>query len=74
MDAALTHLAYIKALAHFQPKRIAISGGYIGCHAAIDIYGRGRSEQTTMIDLEDEYQEGDLCWLETPLNPTGESR
>jgi len=62
------------ALAHFQPKRIAISGGYMGCHGAIEIYLRGRSENTTIIDLEDEYQEGDLCWLETPLNPTGESR
>ena len=27
-----------------------------------------------MIDLEDEFQPGDLCWLETLVNPTGESR
>ena len=27
-----------------------------------------------MIDLDDEYQEGDLAWVETPLNPTGEAR
>ena len=27
-----------------------------------------------MIDIDDEFQPGDLCWLETPLNPTGEAR
>jgi cystathionine gamma-synthase len=26
------------------------------------------------IDLDDEYQPGDLCWLETPVNPSGEAR
>ncbi|KAF8447887.1 Cys/Met metabolism PLP-dependent enzyme-domain-containing protein [Boletus edulis BED1] len=62
------------ALAHFKPKRIAISGGYMGCYGAIGVYLRGRFEETPIIDLEDEYQEGDLCWLETPVNPTGESR
>ncbi|KAF8559646.1 cystathionine gamma-synthase [Imleria badia] len=62
------------ALAHFKPKRIAISGGYMGCHGAIEVYLKGRFEETPIIDLEDGYQEGDLCWLETPLNPTGESR
>ncbi|KAF9233597.1 hypothetical protein BU15DRAFT_79948 [Melanogaster broomeanus] len=33
-----------------------------------------RFEETPIISLDNEYQEGDLCWLETPLNPTGESR
>lgn len=75
-NVRLACLAYAssKALMHFKPKRIAISGGYVGCHGAIDVYLRGRFEKTPIIDLEDEYQEGDLCWLETPLNPTGESR
>lgn len=27
-----------------------------------------------LIDLDDNYPEGTLCWLETPVNPTGESR
>ncbi|KAG8217580.1 Cys/Met metabolism PLP-dependent enzyme-domain-containing protein [Butyriboletus roseoflavus] len=62
------------ALVHFKPKRIAISGGYMGCHGAIEVYLRGRFEKTPIIDLEDEYQEGDLCWLETPVNPAGVSR
>jgi len=71
--ADLAHVS-LKALAHFKPKRIAISGGYMGCHGAIEVYLRGRFEKTPIIDLEDEYQEGDLCWLETPVNPTGDSR
>ncbi|KAI6099918.1 cystathionine gamma-synthase [Pisolithus croceorrhizus] len=66
--------AAFSALVHYKPKRIAISGGYLGCHGAIEVYSRGRSEGIPIIDLDDNYQEGDLCWLETPLNPTGESR
>jgi cystathionine gamma-synthase len=64
-----------QALVHFKPKRIAVfPGGYMGCHGAMDVYLKGRFENTPIIHLDDEYQEGDLCWLETPLNPTGESR
>ncbi|KAL4077322.1 Cys/Met metabolism PLP-dependent enzyme-domain-containing protein [Scleroderma yunnanense] len=68
--------AAFSALVHYKPKRIAISGGYLGCHGAIDIYLRGRldDQNTSIIGLDDDFQEGDLCWLETPLNPTGESR
>ena len=58
----------------FQPKRIAIGGGYHGVHATIDVYKKSRGVTLELIDLEAEYREGDLCWLETPLNPTGESR
>ncbi|KAF9006477.1 cystathionine gamma-synthase [Cyathus striatus] len=62
------------ALVYFKPKRIAITGGYHGCHATIEVYKKSRDAKLEMIDLDDEYQPGDLCWLETPLNPTGESR
>lgn len=27
-----------------------------------------------VIDLDDEYREGDIVWFESPLNPTGEVR
>lgn len=27
-----------------------------------------------LIDLDAEYKPGDLCWLETPVNPLGEAR
>ncbi|KAF9233598.1 Cys/Met metabolism PLP-dependent enzyme-domain-containing protein [Melanogaster broomeanus] len=66
--------AAFSALVHFKPKRIAVSGGYHGCHGSMEVYLKGRFEETPIISLDDEYQEGDLCWLETPLNPTGESR
>ncbi|KAF4602184.1 hypothetical protein EYR40_005388 [Pleurotus pulmonarius] len=62
------------ALVFFQPKRIAITGGYHGCHNTIAVYKKSRNADIPIIDLDDEYQPGDLCWLETPLNPTGESR
>ena len=59
---------------HTHPKRIAISGGYFGCHATIEVYKKGRGETLKIVNIDDPFQEGDLCWLETPLNPTGESR
>ncbi|KAF9058074.1 Cys/Met metabolism PLP-dependent enzyme-domain-containing protein [Panaeolus papilionaceus] len=62
------------ALVHLQPKRIAIREGYHGCHMTIQIYMRQKGGDVKLIDLDDEYQPGDICWLETPLNPTGESR
>ncbi|KAG2040336.1 Cys/Met metabolism PLP-dependent enzyme-domain-containing protein [Suillus americanus] len=66
--------AAFSALVHFKPKRIAISRGYTGCHGAISTYTKGRFADTPIVDLDDEFQEGDLCWLESPLHPTGESR
>lgn len=27
-----------------------------------------------IIDIDDDFEKGDLCWIETPLNPTGEVR
>ncbi|PCH35742.1 PLP-dependent transferase [Wolfiporia cocos MD-104 SS10] len=62
------------ALVYFHPKRIAITGGYPGFHNTIDVYKRSRSGDLPLIGLDDELQPGDLCWLETPLNPTGEAR
>ncbi|CDO68712.1 hypothetical protein BN946_scf184652.g39 [Trametes cinnabarina] len=62
------------ALVYFKPKRIAISGGYFGCHATIEIYKRSRQADLPLISIDDDFQPGDLCWLETPLNPTGEAR
>ena len=59
---------------HTKPKRVAITGGYHGVHATIEVYKRAKDVQLDVIDLDDEYKPGDLCWLETPLNPTGEAR
>ncbi|KAH6915005.1 cystathionine gamma-synthase [Coprinopsis sp. MPI-PUGE-AT-0042] len=66
--------ASFAALLSLQPKRIAIRGGYHGCHMTIQVFERSRGTEIPLIDLDDEYQPGDLCWLETPVNPTGESR
>ncbi|EFI27686.1 cystathionine gamma-synthase [Coprinopsis cinerea okayama7 len=62
------------ALVALHPKRIAIREGYHGCHETIKVYEQARGSPIPLIDLDDEYQPGDICWLETPLNPTGESR
>ncbi|KAM3583656.1 hypothetical protein VKS41_003629 [Umbelopsis sp. WA50703] len=57
-------------LLHVKPNRVAIRGGYHGTHGFIEIYKRHRD--IDIIDIDDELQEGDLLWLESPLNPTGE--
>ncbi|KAI0650648.1 cystathionine gamma-synthase [Trametes meyenii] len=62
------------ALVYFKPKRVAITAGYHGCHATIDVYKRSRNAELPIIGIDDDFQPGDLCWLETPLNPTGEAR
>jgi len=62
------------ALVFHQPKRIAISDGYHGCHATIAVYKKTKGIDLEVIGLDDEYQPGDVGWLETPVNPTGESR
>ncbi|KAF9452457.1 cystathionine gamma-synthase [Macrolepiota fuliginosa MF-IS2] len=61
------------ALLHYQPKRIAIRGGYHGCYASIAIYQRSQPT-VEIIDLDAEYKPGDFCMLETPVNPYGEAR
>ncbi|KAI0692250.1 cystathionine gamma-synthase [Cerioporus squamosus] len=59
------------ALVYFHPRRIAITGGYIGFHSTIDVYKRIRGGDLPIIGIDEQFQPGDLCWLETPLNPTG---
>ena len=39
----------------------------------MDIYKRTKGE-VEIIDLDAELRLGDLVWLETPINPTGESK
>ncbi|TEB30148.1 PLP-dependent transferase [Coprinellus micaceus] len=62
------------ALVFLQPKRIAIRGGYHGCHATIDVFKKTRGADVTLIDIDEEFEAGDICWLETPVNPFGDSR
>jgi cystathionine gamma-synthase len=55
------------------PKRIAIRKGYMGVQQAIQQFKGVRNGDLELIDIDDEFQHGDLCWIETPVNPTGES-
>ncbi|GAA5826062.1 hypothetical protein JCM11251_000112 [Rhodosporidiobolus azoricus] len=64
-------------LLHVRPDVIAVTGGYFGCHGSFEIYQRTRGkDQVSIIALEDDFPKDKkvLCWLETPVNPTGESR
>ncbi|QRW16400.1 Cys/Met metabolism PLP-dependent enzyme [Rhizoctonia solani] len=65
--------ATYSALVHLNPKRLAIRDGYHGVHVSIDVYKKAKPE-LEIIDIDDEFKAGDLCWVETPLNPTGEAR
>ncbi|KAF7331798.1 hypothetical protein MKEN_00059800 [Mycena kentingensis (nom. inval.)] len=61
------------ALVFFKPKRIAFTDGYTGTSALLELYSKV-VPNLQIIKLDDEFKPGDLCWLETPLNPTGECR
>ena len=56
------------------PQRIAITEGYMGVLEAVDQFRRIRNGNLGVIGIDDEFRDGDLCWLETPVNPTGVSR
>jgi cystathionine gamma-synthase len=62
--------AVTAAISVLRPKRVAIGrGGYFGTHGAIDAFIPWGVEK---VPLDAPVGEGDLVWLETPLNPTCE--
>lgn len=77
-------LSYASGLAAFHamivflnPKRVAIGGGYHGCHGILKLMHKLNGLE--QLELEDEndlakLQKGDIIHVETPLNPTGEAR
>lgn len=74
--------AFYALLLHVNPDVVAIGTkdgpGYHGCHGALDVYLRTRKldKASAKIYIDDPYPSDGrrvLCWLETPLNPTGES-
>ncbi|KAK0656155.1 Cys/Met metabolism PLP-dependent enzyme-domain-containing protein [Cercophora newfieldiana] len=77
-------LTYASGLAAFHalivflnPKRVAIGGGYHGCHGVLEVMHKLNGLQ--QLELEDpadiaQLQKGDVIHVETPLNPTGEAR
>lgn len=67
--------AFHAMLVFLNPKRIAIGGGYHGCHGVIRLITKLSGLQSLDLDCADEeLGPGDLIHVETPLNPTGEAR
>ncbi|KAF2197497.1 PLP-dependent transferase [Delitschia confertaspora ATCC 74209] len=61
------------------PKRVAIGGGYHGCHGVLEIHKKMHGLQMIDLHASDEewdkagFGKGDIVHVETPLNPTGEA-
>ena len=64
--------AFHALLVFLNPKVIAISDGYHGCHGVIRLQQRLTGCKHVPIDCKpEELSEGDLICVETPINPTG---
>ncbi|KAI0485994.1 pyridoxal phosphate-dependent transferase [Xylaria cf. heliscus] len=67
--------AFHALVVFLNPKRIAIGGGYHGCHGVIRVLQKLTGLKQLDLDCaDDELGPGDLIHVETPLNPTGEAR
>lgn len=67
--------AFHAILVYLNPRRIAIGGGYHGCHGVIRLVSKLTGLATLDLDCADsELGPGDVIHVETPLNPTGEAR
>ncbi|KUI63267.1 hypothetical protein VP1G_10411 [Cytospora mali] len=67
--------AFHALLVFLNPRRVAITGGYHGCHGVIDVVAKLSGLEK--IPLEGDLsalRPGDVIHVETPLNPTGEAR
>ncbi|KAI1470080.1 cystathionine gamma-synthase [Daldinia caldariorum] len=77
---ALTYSSGLSAfhalLVFLNPKRVAITDGYHGCHGVIKVLAKLSGLATVPLDEDGlaRLQPGDLVHVETPLNPTGEAR
>lgn len=69
--------AFHALLVHLNPRRIAIGGGYHGCHGVIEVMERLTGLEKLDLESEEDLSKlrpGDVVHVETPLNPTGEAR
>ncbi|KAI8304341.1 putative trans-sulfuration enzyme [Colletotrichum sp. SAR11_59] len=68
--------AFHAMLVYLNPKRVAIGGGYHGCHGVIRILTKLNGLKQLELDEAslDQLEAGDVLHVETPLNPTGEAR
>lgn len=46
----------------------------MGVQRAIQQFKTIRNGDLEIVEIDDEFQKGDLCWIETPVNPIGVSR
>ncbi|KAJ1992846.1 hypothetical protein H4R33_000893 [Dimargaris cristalligena] len=58
-------------LLHLKPRRLVLAVGYHGTKAVVDLY-RKKVAPIETVELMDCLREGDLVWLENPINPNGE--
>jgi cystathionine beta-lyase/cystathionine gamma-synthase len=64
-------------LVFLNPRRIAIGGGYHGCHGVIGLVSKLSGLRQLELESESDLAQlgqGDIIHVETPLNPTGEAR
>ena len=67
--------AFHAMLVFLNPRRIAIGGGYHGCHGVIRLLNKLNGlTQVSLEEAASTLQKGDVLHVETPLNPTGEAR
>ncbi|KAK6841477.1 trans-sulfuration enzyme [Apiospora arundinis] len=67
--------AFHAMLVYLNPKRVAIGGGYHGCHGVIALLSKLTGLKQVDLDCDDaELGPGDVLHVETPLNPFGTSR
>lgn len=67
--------AFHAMLVFLNPKRIALRGGYHGCHGVVALLSKLSGLQAVDLDCDDaELGTGDVVHVETPVNPTGEAR
>ncbi|KAI2629594.1 PLP-dependent transferase [Hypoxylon sp. NC1633] len=69
--------AFHALLVFLNPRRVAIGGGYHGCHGVIKLLSKLTGLQAVDLadpDFAQQLQPGDVVHVETPVNPTGEAR
>ncbi|KAJ3537420.1 hypothetical protein NM208_g6318 [Fusarium decemcellulare] len=66
--------AFLAMMLLLNPKRIFMTDGYHGVHGVVDIMARTTKVQKLTLEEIDQAGPGDVIHVETPLNPTGESR
>lgn len=70
--------AFHALLVFLNPRRVAITGGYHGCHGVLDLVRKLTGLEVVSLASVDAGDDGlgpgDVLHVETPLNPTGEAR